>query len=350
MQKSMINPSKILVLQTAFIGDVILTTPFLRHLKDIFPKAKIDILCIPQTKQVLQNNPFINEIIIFDKRIKVNKLASFLNTILQIKANKYDLGISIQSSVTSSLLMVLGKIKIKHGFSRQKFLNMSVNHAAEKGAHKIAKILRLLEPFSDKKFDHQTEIYYKDSDLKIVDKHLSENNILNDKLIAIAPGSVWFTKKWPKDYFVELVKLLENNKSKIVLTGGQQDFEICNEIAEKTNAVNFAGKFSIPQSAALIKKCVLIITNDSAPLHIANAVQTDVVAIFGPTVKSLGFYPFRQNDIVIEKNLDCRPCGRHGGNSCPLKHFSCMLDLTPKLVYKKMVEKYKIKLDIQEVK
>ncbi|MDA3885288.1 MAG: lipopolysaccharide heptosyltransferase II [Candidatus Delongbacteria bacterium] len=326
------NYKKILVIQTAFLGDAILTTPMLKGLKDIFPDSKIDILCLPQTKLVFENNPNIDDLIIFDKRNKTKKFISFIKSIINIRKNEYDLGISIQSSFTSSLLMNLGNIKTKHGFSRQKLIDMSVNHAEIKGAHKIDKILRLLEPFSNNKFDRQTELYYSEEDKIFVENKIGDIENFKGKIIGIAPGSVWFTKKWPKEYFTTLVKELTENNFKVYLLGGPEDFNLCEEIARDTTAVNLAGKLTILQSAAAIEKCDLMVTNDSAPLHIANAVKTDVIAIFGPTVKSLGFYPYRENDIVIELDMDCRPCGKHGGNKCPLGHHNCMKNITPQMV------------------
>jgi len=323
---------KILVIQTAFLGDAILTTPLLRGLKEIYPDSQTDILCLPQTKPVFKNNKNIDGFVIFDKRNRIKKFFSFLKCVKNIRKEKYDLGISIQSSITSSLLMKFGNIRTKHGFSRQKMLDMSVNHAEVKGAHKIAKILRLLKPFSDKNFDMQTELIYSASDDKTVNGLIGDVESFRGKIIAIAPGSVWFTKKWPKEYFIELVKSLTAEKCKVFIVGGPEDSSLGDEIVSSTDAVNLAGKLSLLQSAALISKCDLIVTNDSAPLHIANAVKTDVIAIFGPTVRNLGFYPYRENDTVVEVELSCRPCSRHGGNKCPLGHFDCMKNITPKMV------------------
>lgn len=323
---------KILVIQTAFLGDAILTTPLLRALKDIYPDSQTDILCLPQTKPVFENNKYIDGFIIFDKRNRFKKFASFLKCVKNIRKEKYDLGISIQSSFTSSLLMKLGNIETKHGFSRQKMLDISVNHAEIKGAHKIDKILRLLRPFSGKNFDMQTELIFSASDEKTVNGLIGDVESFHGKIIAIAPGSVWFTKKWPKEYFTELVRSLTADKYKVFIVGGPEDSSLGYEIVSGTDAVNLAGKLSLLQSAALISKCDLIVTNDSAPLHIANAVKTDVIAIFGPTVRNLGFYPYRKSDILIELEMECRPCGKHGGDKCPLGHHNCMKNITPKMV------------------
>ncbi len=333
------NYKKILVIQTAFLGDAILTTPLLRELKNLFPKSGIDVLCIPQTKAIFETNPNVDNVILFDKRKFLRKVVSIPLIISRIRKEKYDLAISIQSSMTSSAFMTLGGIKNRLGFSRQKFLTIPVPHT--KGLHKIQKILRLLEPFTDyKKLSMQTEILYTDSELEKVRNLLHKKN--KKKNIGIAPGSIWFTKRWPKEYFQELIVYLEEAEVEICLIGGKDDVKLCEEIKSNSKAMNFAGKFNIRESAALISQMDLMLTNDSAPLHLANAVQTDVFAIFGPTVKRLGFYPYRENDKIIEVDIDCRPCGTHGGNKCPLKHHNCMRLITPEIVFNLIIKKLKI--------
>ena len=328
---------KILVIQTAFLGDAILTTPLLRELKKLFPETLIDVLCIPQTKSIFEINPNVNSLIEFNKRKFSDKIFSIPKIILKIRQEKYDMAISIQSSLTSSMFMLLGNIKKRIGFSRQKFVTIPIPHT--KGLHKIQKILRLLEPFTDyTKIDMQTEIFYSNSELEKVEKLFHKDK--NKKYIGIAPGSIWFTKKWPKEYFKELVSSLDKKGIGICLIGGKDDTELCDEIRNTGNALNFAGKLNIRESAVLISKMDLMLTNDSSPLHLANAEKTDVFAIFGPTVKRLGFYPYRKNDKIIEIDLDCRPCGSHGHNKCPLNHHKCMKLIKPERVLNLILERF----------
>ena len=163
----------------------------------------------------------------------------------------------------------------------------------------------------------------------------------NHLILGIAPGSVWQTKKWPKGYFITLLEMLSKEKIKIILFGAKDEQPLCQEIIDnsKADALNLAGSLSVLESAALIKKIDLMISNDSAPLHIANAVQTNVLAIFGPTVKRCGCYPFQENDTLIEVELYCRPCKKHGGRRCPEKHFRCMRDINPEMVFETIVSK-----------
>lgn len=331
----MIDYKKILVLQTAFLGDVILSTPLIRALKQLYPIAQLDVLTIPETGIIFKENPYVDEIIYFYKRSIVKKVFSFINLIFKIRQKKYDLAISIQSSATSSLLLVLGGVPERLGFTRQKFVTLSVEHT--KGLHKIQKILRLLEPLTDQKFDMQTEIFWSEKEEEKSNQVLGKFKNHNKHIVGIAPGSIWNTKRWIKEYYAELVKLLEQENIQIILIGGKDDFELCEFIRDDSSALNVAGSLSILESAAIIEKLDLLITNDSAPLHIANAVKTDVIAIFGPTVQGLGFYPFRKNDTVIEVDLDCRPCGSHGGKKCPLGHHNCMKLITAEMVFREAI-------------
>ena len=338
---------KILVLQTAFLGDVIMTTPTVKAIKQVFPDAQIDVLTIPQTAIVFKYNPNVNSTLVFDKKKVLRKLINFWMIIRQLRKANYDLAFSIQGSMTSSLLLYLGNIPNRIGFARlkQKLLTEPVLH--KRGLHIRKRYLYLLKPFvnnfEENSFDTQTEIFWSENESRKAGEIYSSIYEKDSLLLGIAPGSVWQTKKWPKDYFISVLKMLAKEKIKILFFGGKEEQPLCQEIIDKSqaDALNFAGSFSVLESAALIKKIDLMITNDSAPLHIANAVQTDVIAIFGPTVKRFGCYPYRENDTLLEVDLYCRPCGKHGGHNCPEKHFQCMKEIYPDMVYQTIRKKLK---------
>ncbi len=189
-------------------------------------------------------------------------------------------------------------------------------------------------------FPSQTELFWNDSIQANADSLFHQYILEGEKVIGMAPGSIWNTKRWLPEYFVEVIRKLYKKGIKTILLGGNEDAELCQQIADKadSNAINLAGKLSILGSAAFIKKLPLLLTNDSAPLHLANAVQTDVIALFGPTITSFGFAPFRENDIVLETNLECRPCGKHGHHKCPLKHFDCMKMIFPDTVFDTIIQ------------
>lgn len=334
--------NKILLIQTAFLGDAILTTPLIRALKLTYPDSIIDILTIPECAVIFQNNPHINHILCFNKRKLLNRIVSFFQVLNQLKLEKYDLAVSAQLSFTSSLLMYLPGIPNRLGFPRQKLLTMTIE--LPKGIPVVKRYLRLMSALTDVEFSYQTELFWDKATEDRAEFFLSKFCKAGDIVVGLAPGSIWHTKRWPAEYYAELLTMLDRHQIKIVLIGGNDEVGLCRLIASNSRAesLNLAGKLTMLGSAAVIKRLNLLVTNDSAPMHLANAVETDVIAIFGPTVKQFGFYPFRDKDKVLEINLTCRPCGKHGGNNCPQKHFRCMKAITPDIVLKSILESLEI--------
>ena len=330
---------RILIIQTAFIGDVILITPLIRETKKVFPNALLDVMVIPQAANLLENNPYVNTVIKFDKR--KSKLFSFFRTLTLLKNNKYDIAISPHSSFTSALLMLLSGIKFRVGFARwtsQNFLTHRLPHL--KKTLKIKKNLHLLSIFTDEELSIQTELFPTQEMFTKADNYLKQLCNSLRKVIAVAPGSNWFTKRWPAEYYEELVAKLNNKNYGIIFIGSDIEREICENIKPNNNFINLAGELNLLESAALIKKCDLMICNDSGAMHLANAVNTDVFVFFGPTVQSIGYPPIGNNDHVFEIDLECRPCSSHGTKECPLKHHNCMKFIEAETVFRKVQEKF----------
>ncbi len=332
---------RILIVQTAYLGDTILVTPLIRATRQVFPQAQIDVLVIPQTAGALQNNPHLNRIVMFDKRR--NKRAAFVHTLRELKAARYDLAITPHSSFTTGLLLKMAGIPRRVGFDRSpvKFF-LTERVPQPKTGHTIEKNLALLRPFSSQTFSMQTELFPTPAQKEKAQKLLQPLPSDRPK-IAIAPGSVWPTKRWPQEYYRDLVRALKAQFS-FVFIGSKDERALCSRIvseAQPEHAVNVAGELSLLESAAAIAQCDLMVCNDSGALHLANAMQTDVFAFFGPTVKEFGFYPFRPNDFVFEvPDLYCRPCGKHGHKKCPEGHFRCMREITPSMVVQKILRHF----------
>jgi len=320
------EPQNILIVQTAFIGDVILITPLIRATAELYPKAKIDVMVVSEAAILLKNNHFVQEVIVDEKR--KNVLLSTLQLIKQIKSKHYDLVISPHSSFRTHLILYLSKIPERIGFNRGSakwMLTKRIEHPI--GPHKIVKNLGLLKPLTDREFDLQTELFPSDKDKQKAEELLKA--LSGKTLIAIAPGSIWQTKCWQLSSYITLCRKLIDSNYGIILIGGESDKFLCEEIEnaipkDNTKLINLAGVTNLLESAAVIKKCSLMICNDSGAMHIANAMQTRVFAFFGPTVQRFGYYPYRQGDRVFEVDLDCRPCGSHGSKKCPQKHHNCM--------------------------
>jgi len=330
------NPEKILVIQTAFIGDLILSTGFIRELKKGFPQAQIDLVTTPLSAGLFDFNPHLGKVYSYNKK-GINGIFNHIKLVRQLKKTGYEVGFSLHLSTRSSLIMKQAGIPVRIGHPRMSYLTHPI--AVEKGLHMKDRYIGILKPFVDFDPDSKTELHWDELHERKISKFINQDT---DFKLGIAPGSFRPTKRWPRKYFIELMKKLKN-EMKIFLIGGPKEQKLCEEIITKSGAKaeNLAGKLTLLESAVLVNKLDLLLTNDSAPLHMANAVNTPVIAILGPTVTRFGCYPYRPKDQIIEVELNCRPCGKHGGLICPNFHFRCMRDITPQKVYDKIDEFFK---------
>jgi heptosyltransferase-2 len=333
---------KILLIQTAFLGDVILSLPIIQVLKNKFPDSIVDYMCIPRTKEILQNNPLINEIIVFEKHNEGKGISGLINIITKVKNNKYDVVISIQRFLRSTLIAKRSGAEKTISYNSSTLSFLYTDKVDYKQKHEIERVLDLLAPLGINNIPLLKPVLFpSEEDKGIIAKIFKGLGITDRKnLICIAPGSVWFTKRFPKDKFITLLNLMDKENIKVALLGGKEDVNLCDDILSTTThneVYNFAGKLSILQSAELIKNSALLITNDSAPLHIANSVGTKVIALFGSTTKDFGFYPIGDNDRVFEiSGLKCRPCSNHGKNECPILTFECMKNISENEIYEEV--------------
>jgi ADP-heptose:LPS heptosyltransferase len=309
---------KILIIQTAFIGDVILATPLIGNLKTQFPDAKIDFLVKNGNQSLLRNDPNLNEILVFDKKKKV---ASLLELLIKIRAKKYDIVINLHRFASSGILTFLSGAKQKLGFKKNPFsfaYTQSFPHEIGNGKHEVDRNLELIKHLTSS-LNRQPKLYPSIEDFEAVKTYQIEN------YYCLAPASVWFTKQAPKEIWLKLIAKLTVENSTIYLLGGPDDRGLCEEIKAKTNSekvINLAGKLSLMQSAALMKNARRNFVNDSGPLHLASAINAPVTAFFCSTSPLFGFGPLSDDSEIIEvENLACRPCGLHGHKECPKGNF-----------------------------
>lgn len=316
---------KILIIQTAFIGDVILATPLIGNLKTQFPIAKIDFLVKNGNQSLLKNDPNLNEVFVFDKK---KKIASILELLKKIRANNYDLVINLHRFASSGILTFLSGAKQKLGFKKNPFsfaYTQSFSHEIGNGKHEVDRNLELIKHLVTN-LTRQPKLYPSTADFEAVKIYKSKN------YYCLAPASVWFTKQAPKEIWLKLIAKLRAENATIYLLGGPDDWDLCEEIKSKTDSeqlINLAGKLSLMQSAALIKDAKRNFVNDSGPLHLSSAMNAPVSVFFCSTTPLFGFGPLSDDSEIIEvKNLECRPCGLHGHKACPKGNFRCGNELT----------------------
>lgn len=311
---------KILIVQTAFIGDVILATALVEKLFAFFPQSKIDFLLRKGNESLLDGHPKINKVLIWNKKTQKHK--NLFNLIKQVRSNDYDLVINLQRFFSSGMITALSGAKEKRGFKKNpmaRFFSRSFEHTistAPNSPHELDRNHQLIADLTDR-LSAKPKLYPPKNSVKV-----------DVQYVTMSPASVWFTKMLPKEKWISLINKL-GASSNIYLLGGPDDVKLCNEIkvaSKHSNKVNImAGRLSLLESAALMKNAKMNYVNDSAPLHLASAMNAPITAFFCSTVPAFGFGPVSDVSIVMETNakLGCRPCGITGKAQCPEGHFNC---------------------------
>jgi len=327
---------KILIVQTAYPGDVILTTPMAQILKEKLQQVEVSFLVTPTTRELLENNPFVDHIICYDKHGKERWPWSLLKLAKRLKKMNFDLALLPHRSWRSALLTFFSHIPVRVGFDRSPatiLYTQQVPYATQR--HEVERNLTLLSVLGIGATQGVApRIFPTDEDKILVDQLFQQYQIQD--AIALAPGSVWPTKRWLSERFAALAKQLRQEGHSIVLIGGVNDQKIGKEIEIecKGQVINLISRLNLRQSAEAIRRCRVLVSNDSAPAHLGAAMDTPVVAIFGPTVPSFGFSPYgKEKHRIVEKKLLCRPCSNHGSKKCPIRTFECMNEITVDMVY-----------------
>lgn len=337
-----------LVVQTSFLGDIVLTTPLIRELAS---RGPVDVLTTPEGGMILSNNPAIRNLIVYDRRECDSGLAGFGRTVGRIRhAGLYgsaeasapltgdDSGYSAaylaQGSLRSAMLVTAAGVKRRVGFNTsegRRFYTERVEYRSDR--HHAERLWWLANPESA---EGPSREQITPSLFPTPDDDRTAGQIVREQLadvsrpfVALAPGSVWATKRWP--FYPELAVRIARDFN-VVVAGGGADVAIGDTIVSQLPqgcAANAAGRLGILASAALIGRAVALVTNDSAPQHLASAMNTPTVTTFGPTVPEFGFGPLAgYSRVAGRQGLACRPCDRHGPQKCPLGHWRCMRELS----------------------
>jgi ADP-heptose:LPS heptosyltransferase len=315
---------KFLVIQTAFIGDVVLATALLEKLHSYFPDAQIDFLVRKGNEALLSNHPYLLEVLVWDK--KQQKQKNLWQLIRRIRRTKYDKVINVQRFAATGLLTAFSGAGETIGFDKNplSFLfTRKIPHIVTTSAaplHEIDRNQGLIAAFTDDQ-PAKPRLYPSADDLTKVHPYKDR------PYITVSPASVWFTKQYPPEKWAAFLREVPASYT-VYLLGAPSDKQLCDQIrtlAAPADIINLSGQLSFLQSTALMKDAAMNYVNDSAPMHFASAVNAPVTAVYCSTIPAFGFGPLSDEKFIVElkEPLDCRPCGLHGYRACPRGHFHC---------------------------
>jgi len=333
---------KILIIQTAFIGDAILTLPMIQKLKEIIPKSEIDVISNPTTLEIFSASPYVNKVIVLDKKGDHKSFFSLLKFAKEIRKNNYTRIYSPHRSFRTAFMIMQSGTRETYGFSNSSFkhvykclIDYKYDH------HEVQRNLDLVG------YNYSSEGWRILPELKIPDnlkenvREFFANHNLNNHVSVVAPGSVWNTKKYPAEYFEKVIRYLVDRSGKVLLIGGKSDVLLCEDLASRfyQDVIPVAGNFSLLESIELLRNSKILISNDSAPAHLGMCADIPVLTLYCSTSAGFGFYPYNEKSSYLSfDDLFCKPCGIHGYSECPIKTFECGYNLKPETVISKIEE------------
>ena len=322
-------PPNILLVRFSAIGDILLLTPLVRALRRKYPDARLTVVTRAGFAPLLERNPRISEVIGWDP------LTSLADLGRRLRGLEFTHRLDLHDSVRSRML------RWHTGGAWTTYPKHRLARAALIHTHRD--LYRDRRPVAERYFDAagglevapdggSLEMFLSRTDLEAAEGFLAARGLGRSRqLIAVAPGAAHFTKRWPTHHWIALVRRLVEAGNDVIVLGGPQDLAIGEAVAAAGGefAASAAGAFDLPGSAALLKRSRALVSGDTGLMHLATAVETPVIALFGPTVEQFGFFPYRAKSAVLQRELSCRPCSTHGGPRCPLKHHRCLQDLQP---------------------
>jgi heptosyltransferase-2 len=309
---------------------MVLTTPLLARLAT---EGTVDVVCTPAASGLLANSPAVRDVIVYDKRGADRGIGGLAKLAMSLRRRRYDAAFLAQGSVRSGALTLVAGIPERVGFAtsagRAFYTTRVVSPESEHHASRLLSLAdRGARVDAGQRARPRPRLYPGDVERAAADA-LLRNVAAGEPLVALAPGSIWATKRWP--YYADLARALVAD-ARIVVIGAEADRSLSDEIADATGgrSIDGTGRLSLLASAEVVGRARLLVTNDSAPLHLASAMNTPTLAVFGPTVPAFGFGPLADHASIAQlEGLECRPCDRHGPRRCPLGHWRCMREITP---------------------
>ncbi|MHC1778538.1 MAG: glycosyltransferase family 9 protein [Lentimicrobium sp.] len=315
---------QVLIIQTASLGDVILSTALAESLHARYPEISIDYLVKKGYEGLFSGHPFIRKVLVIDK--KHHKLRNLIKMAVNVRNTRYDAIVNIQRFFATGFITALSGAPVRSGFDKNPLsftYTNKINHLIgdkSQGRHETERNQQLIDWLPDLQIS-KPALYPSKTDFDLVQQWGSE------RYITISPASLWFTKQFPVSGWIEFADKLPGDLL-VILLGAPDDQDICDQISGKTRhprMLSLAGQLSFLQSAAIMKGALMNYVNDSAPMHLASALNAPVAVVYCSTIPAFGFGPLSDDSNVIEAlpPPECRPCGLHGYRHCPEGHFKC---------------------------
>jgi heptosyltransferase II len=328
---------KILVIQTSFLGDSILTLPFLQLLKKENTEAVIHVVSTLQSAEIFEASPVVDKVIPLDKKGEHKSILKTIGFAGRLADEKYTKLYSLHRSFRTSILVYFSHVKETYGYDTAS-ASFVYKHKIRyrKSFHEVRRLMSFLQnDVGEDGWRVIPEINSHEKQTAETDAYI-RSLFTAKKIIAIAPGSVWATKRYPVEYYEEIIRYFSGRDYSIILLGGKDEHELCEYLAKETNALNLCGIFSLIDVHRILRECALLICNDSALAHLGVSANIPVEMIYCSTIPEFGFYPYHdKGDFDSLHDLPCKPCGIHGWRVCPERHFNCGYLLQPEVVMKK---------------
>jgi heptosyltransferase-2 len=337
---------RIAVWNTAFLGDAVLTLPLLQSLRLRYPDAILDYYVRGGLAPLFAAHPAITTVYGYDKRDLDKGVAGLVRVGRSLAPRGYSLWLSPHVSARSAIVALASRASVRIGYNRPIFNRMAYTHTVARRfgeMEEIERILQLLLPLGPGPECDWPEIVLPQeahAGAEVLFRALDRNR----PVLGLHPGSLWASKRWPPGNFAALAaRALEQGVQVLIFAGKGEEEALAKAVTEGVRAIrgrraepdlhDFSARISLPELAACIARLDCYVANDSGPMHMAWALRTPVVAVFGPTVREFGFTPRGGRDRIVEAEVPCRPCGRHGHVKCPLGHHLCMLRVHPEAVW-----------------
>ena len=328
---------KILVIQTSFLGDSILSLPFLQLLKKDNPEAAIHVVSTPQSAEIFEASPVVDKVIPLDKKKQHKSIAATIRFAKELAAGKYTKLYSLHRSFRTAVIVYFSRVKETYGYDTAS-ASFVYRHKIlyRKDYHEVRRLMAFLQnEVTEDGWRITPEINSREKLTPEKDAYI-RSLFTDKKIIAIAPGSVWETKMYPVEHYEAIIRHFSGRDYSIILLGGKDERELCEQLAKGTDALNLCGVFSLLDVHCILQECKLLICNDSALAHLGVSANIPVEMIYCSTIPEFGFYPYHdKGDYADLRELQCKPCGIHGRHACPKKHFNCGYLLQPEMVVKK---------------